>query len=290
MASYGVASSPVYDNATIKPLGMADVRLIANFIVSMYSTHSSTTRVIGEQLVAALLAPPSSPLLVLSALHPVSEALTHMAGRRRHIIVQFPSPHCAQRLLSRTDVVRWLCNFPKSFAVFDRSLTSLKMDKPGRLLVTMSDAESAIDGLRRLRECDLAALPVLSRGRGQVVATLSCSVVRYLDLCTNARLLHDLRLPVLEFLRRYHPPSLETVLCKPSDMLLPTVTNTLTHGVHRAWVVDEQLAPIACVTLSDVLRLVMATSLPAPMPMPMPMPEPVSAALVSSSAVAVSLS
>lgn len=215
-------------------------------------------------------------------------ALSHLTQWRRHLIVQFPVPHCEQRLLSRTDLVRWLCNSSKAFPVFDRSLTWLNLSKPVRALVTMTEDETAITGLQRLIDRQVSAMPVVSRRTGQVLGTLSCSVVRYFDVCTNTSLLHDLRLPVLAFLERYHPPSLQPVVCRPCDTLLPTVLSILTHGVHRSWVVDEAQVPVSCVALSDVLRLVMATSCRrAPSE---PNANPTSASRASLQAVVVSLS
>lgn len=177
-----------------------------------------------------------------------------MAARNHQVIVQMPLPYNAQRLLSRTDIVRWLATLYARFpAVFDRTIAQLGVCTAARKVVHMHDDETALDGLRRISDCGLGALPVLARKSGVVVATLSCSVVRHLDL---GRLEDLAQLPVLAFLRRYHPASLQPMLCKPSDRLIDAVNRVLVKSVHRAWVTDEAHRPVACLSLSDVLRLV----------------------------------
>ena len=188
--------------------------------------------------------------------------MERMSSGTHHVIVHLPPPHNAQRLLSRTDLVRWVCSFPQCFELFSRTLSDLGLCISARKVVFMYDDEGALDGLRRLSDCGLGALPVIDRRTGVIVATLSCSVVRYLDLATVG----DIRLPVLDFLRKYHPPSLQPLLCKPSDALLAAARSILAHKVHCAWIADAAQRPVACLSLSDVLRATRMESMTEPAP------------------------
>ena len=71
----GVASLPVYDNATYQPLGIADVRLIAAYLVwSKFRVHGDAPATIdplvdfSKQLVASLLSTTSRPLGIMKGL------------------------------------------------------------------------------------------------------------------------------------------------------------------------------------------------------------------------------
>lgn len=196
-------------------------------------------------------------LISFKAHDPLSKAISFMLDRVRHVIIQLPPPFYAQRLLSRTDVIRWLCSNASCFPSLDASLTQLGLCTPARALVSMTTHESAFMGLRRLIEQNLGALPVIDQTTGTVVATFSCSVVRYLSM---DKLSDVTDLPVLEFLRKYHPPSLQPLLCEANDRLIAVIQRILSKGVHRAWIVDASHRPIACVSLADVLRVVPPSS------------------------------
>jgi len=267
MMEHGVASLPVYDNATYQPLGIVDVRLIAAYLVwSKFRVNGDAHATIdpqvdfSKQLVASLLSTTSRPLGIMKGTDPVCAAVERMSSGTHHITVQLPPPHSAQRLLSRTDLVRWVCSFPQCFTLFSHTLADLGLCTSARKVVFMYDDETALDGLRRLSDCGLGALPVIDRRTGVMVATLSCSVVRYLDLTTVG----DIRMPVLEFMRKYHPPSLQPLLCKPSDTLLASARNILAHKVHCAWIADAAQRPVACLSLSDVLRATRMESITEP--------------------------
>lgn len=73
MVENGVASLPVYDNATNEPLGIADVRLIASYLVwSKFRVIAAGDAAVqdpgvdfAKQLVASLLPGSSRPLVTL---------------------------------------------------------------------------------------------------------------------------------------------------------------------------------------------------------------------------------
>lgn len=73
MSENGVASLPVYDNATNEPLGIADVRLIASYLVwSKFRVSAAGAAAVqdpeldfAKQLVASLLPGSSRPLVTL---------------------------------------------------------------------------------------------------------------------------------------------------------------------------------------------------------------------------------
>lgn len=72
MMENGVAALPVYDNATNEPLGIADVRLIASYLVwtkfrvgDGVDTAPDPSVDFAKQLVASLLPSSSRPLVCL---------------------------------------------------------------------------------------------------------------------------------------------------------------------------------------------------------------------------------
>jgi len=263
MSENGVASLPVYDNSDIQPLGMADVRVIAAFLAYHKFHCSPSTRALtvdprvdfDGKPVAQLLSASSAPLITVPAAESVVWVMKRLVHGVRHVIVQLPPPLCAQRLLSRTDVVRWLCLFSRCFSAFGFSLAALGLVNSPRGVVRLLSDESALAGLRRLTDSGLGALPITDRQTGAVVGTLSCSVIRYMDL----HRLEDLLQPSMLFLQHYHSESLDPVLCRPHETLSTVVRRILTVGVHRAWITDEAQRPIGCVSFSDVLRVVLDT-------------------------------
>jgi CBS domain-containing protein len=95
------------------------------------------------------------------------------------------------------------------------------------------------------------AIPVVSHTDGHLIANLSASDVRNVNVHTGV---HDVQRGVLAFLQAHHGGRTpHPVTCTPHDSLLAVIQLMLTAKVHRVWVVDAALKPLGCVSATDII-------------------------------------
>jgi len=172
-----------------------------------------------------------------------------------------PIPASAKiNILSQMDLVRFfydtLLNKTKlpSMLVqdlFTERLQKVKpVDKSGHV-VAMNDYQPALAGFNIMHLNNVHAIPILNT-YDKVVGTLSASSLRGLNLAN----LHDLSLPVLEFLGKDVRDQTLALDTSTFDCTVDTAVQAmLEERIHHLWITNSQGEVSNAFTLTDLLTL-----------------------------------
>eukprot|EP00658_Telonema_sp_P-2_P001753 TRINITY_DN10661_c0_g1_i1.p1 TRINITY_DN10661_c0_g1~~TRINITY_DN10661_c0_g1_i1.p1 ORF type:complete len:429 (+),score=94.38 TRINITY_DN10661_c0_g1_i1:143-1288(+) len=168
-------------------------------------------------------------------------------------------------LVSQSDVLAFVaanpeCLHTELLSKTLRQLNCLASDqRNGAQPISVLASTAAIAGFEEMERARVSGVAVVD-AQGRLVGNLSASDLRGLRRQDFGRLL----LPVLDFiiLQKSGHPSDETLAALP--VLTVTANDTLGrlleiltgNRVHRVYVVDGKNAPVAVITLTDVMRLI----------------------------------
>jgi CBS-domain-containing membrane protein len=63
---------------------------------------------------------------------------------------------------------------------------------------------------------------------------------------------------IVAFLRCYSPSSMFPRILNLNSTLDETITSMLANSTHHLWVVNKDYVPIGCVSLTDLIRILMS--------------------------------
>jgi CBS domain-containing protein len=164
-------------------------------------------------------------------------------------------------ILSQSDVVAWLSRVPHALdGIGDATVGELHLGhaRAGGVVQVMRTIPVA-EALQHMTASQVSAVAVVNE-EGELVGNLSASDMRG----TAESALHDLALPVTEFLARtagQSPTALVTVTA--GSAFRTAVARLCQCRVHRVWVVNPETgAPEGVITTTDILRSVAAGGRP----------------------------
>jgi len=131
----------------------------------------------------------------------------------------------------------------------DKSIEYLEMNK-GQVIVSVKDTYSVLFALYGMKRKQVSALAVVDKN-GKLVGNFSVSDLRGLLQEEFPNFL----LRVDEFLKKFHPQSMNPLFCKLSDSLKSVVHKLSQRHVHRLWIVDDDLTPVGVVSITDIMKL-----------------------------------
>lgn len=170
--------------------------------------------------------------------------------------------HCGDhdKLATQTDVLRYLANtlqeHKASGALPDVTKTLQELGcAEQRVVRSIGHKDPALDGFRMMVQHEVSAVAILDCA-GRVMSQISTSDARYV----KAALLHQLKLPVCDFLQLAHEN--QQCMCvkrpcyvKQDSTLEQTIQRFIVGKVHRLWVVDDERKPLTVFSLSDLIGL-----------------------------------
>jgi len=171
------------------------------------------------------------------------------------LVVDDQQGRTSYQMLTQTDVVRFLFNHARSVGAFsDVSLEELGLANPqgmsgGGLVCVHSDC-TALQAFRLMMERGLICVPVVDRGRGDLVGVFSCSDIKGI----SAETLHRMNLPVLQFIEAMtgQKPAVP-IAYNSKSQLSQIIPHMLAAKVHRVFLVDSALVPTGVVTMTDII-------------------------------------
>eukprot|EP00301_Raphidiophrys_heterophryoidea_P017854 c2858_g1_i2.p1 GENE.c2858_g1_i2~~c2858_g1_i2.p1 ORF type:complete len:188 (-),score=46.14 c2858_g1_i2:151-714(-) len=120
-----------------------------------------------------------------------------------------------------------------------------------RPVITILESDPAIVGLYKIKANRISAVAVVNDA-GEYVATLSVSDLKGLA----PKALPSLLKPCRKYLQDRHGGSLPSMMCCTSTTTFQEAVNLLAvWHIHRLWITDSQMRPVAALTLSSVIRL-----------------------------------
>jgi len=192
-----------------------------------------------------------------SLLKDVAKLFTNSDKRVHRVLISQENtefdPKIVFRMLTQTDVVRWIVKNQNHFPITQQKLSDLNLANPvGGCVFQVPENLQTIKALNQIVKQKVHAVAVVDE-TGKIITTLSESDVR--PLCnTNFK---KIVLPISEFLREFHDGKLtHPVTCGPTDILLDVAIRAVAAKVHRVWVVDSAERPIGVVTMSDIIAKV----------------------------------
>jgi len=190
-----------------------------------------------------------SRLWVFKSLDPIQNVVEVFSkGVHRAVVVGADEHYHA--MLTQTDVVRWIARNHAFACILDRSLKELTLAGPNKgLLLKMTEADSVLEGFRKLGQNEVNAVAIVNSKSGRLMGNLSASDLKGIDMQT----IRSVERPVMQFLVEHSPLSLNLVVVLPGDSLRLAVNKMLDVQVHRVWVVNSELQPLAVVSMTDVL-------------------------------------
>lgn len=186
---------------------------------------------------------------------PVQKAVeTFSKGVHRAVVYGDDPTH--RRMLTQTDVARWVASNHAFAKILDKSLKELGL-VANKALIVMQESETVIDGFRKAGQNEINAVAIVDSKTGRLVGNLSASDLKGID----AQSIRSVEQPVTQYLLQHSPLSLNPVVVLPEDSLRLSLNKMLAVKVHRVWIVNGQnLNPIGVVSLTDVLSLFTAYS------------------------------
>jgi len=78
-------------------------------------------------------------------------------------------------MLTQPDVVRWIARNHAFACILDRSLKELNLAGPNKgLLLTMTEADSVLEGFRKLGQNEVNAVAIVNSKSGRLMGNLFC--------------------------------------------------------------------------------------------------------------------
>lgn len=168
------------------------------------------------------------------------------------VLVQGPERPIT-RLLSQTDVIRFLCHKLNRIPCVDETIEQLKLIKKQPVFVAHA-REIALEGYKRMAVEKISALPIVDED-GKLIETLSPSDLRGLA----PKDFYSLNLPVKEFVserRKANGSQYKRIIrCHAQDTLRRILVMLEHCHIHRVWVVDESEVPIGVISMTDAIRV-----------------------------------
>jgi CBS-domain-containing membrane protein len=160
------------------------------------------------------------------------------------------------RIVSQSDILTYINGHQHVgglATMLQKPLIDLQLANPAgssKSIVALSDNQTALDGFRKMFTHGMNAVPVVSHADGHLIANLSASDVRNV----NVQEVRDVQRNIIPFLQEQHGGRItHPVTCTPHDSLLAVLQLMLSAKVHRVWIVDAACKPLGCVSATDII-------------------------------------
>ncbi len=160
------------------------------------------------------------------------------------------------KLVSQTDVIRFLYQNRDNLnqELLHSTVEQTNVFTPRPKLTLIEEGKTALEAFRMMsKDKMLTCVGVVNR-KGQLTYNLSISDFRGM---VPGQHLHLLKLRVEDFLKTMRGDEmvhhLYPITCGKQTRLVDVMKMVIDHGVHRCWVVGEDLEPIGLISLSDLI-------------------------------------
>eukprot|EP00276_Gloeochaete_wittrockiana_P004922 CAMPEP_0184646986 /NCGR_PEP_ID=MMETSP0308-20130426/3821_1 /TAXON_ID=38269 /ORGANISM="Gloeochaete witrockiana, Strain SAG 46.84" /LENGTH=398 /DNA_ID=CAMNT_0027077543 /DNA_START=111 /DNA_END=1307 /DNA_ORIENTATION=- len=151
------------------------------------------------------------------------------------------------RLVSQTDLVRWLLAHSQFFPVqMEYKVKSFAIFEP----VKMSSAERTLDGFLLMSNRGVSAVAIVD-DENHLIDTLAASDLRLLSTESVA----TLNRPASFYLYKDGVPPRVPVTVNEDETLLQVIQRLVDFSLHKLWVVDGHNKLMGVVTMTDVCRV-----------------------------------
>eukprot|EP01116_Phalansterium_solitarium_P008204 TRINITY_DN216_c0_g1_i2.p1 TRINITY_DN216_c0_g1~~TRINITY_DN216_c0_g1_i2.p1 ORF type:complete len:495 (-),score=130.28 TRINITY_DN216_c0_g1_i2:129-1532(-) len=249
-----ILSAPVWDAHLRRYVGIIDALLILNdFEPGDFQSRPAGDVVRGWDKARVTVHG------LMDSLKSVMKSLS--TGVHRVLVSETGQPTSGKpafKLISQTDIVRWLLDNEDKLSEMVRTAKVENLMPFSGRVVQMGIGESALEGFMRLRYEDVSGIAIVDL-EGKLVGNLSASDLRGM----TADRFEAMRLPVLDFLLSIHrQPHTMPVICTINDHLPQIMASALAAKVHRVWVVNASGMPIGVITLTDMIASVLENHVP----------------------------
>jgi len=264
LSSNRVLSVPVLDQGSFTGfLGMED---IVDFYLT--KTAASGQRVQLTAKISALNLPPNKALCLPDLCNAVTAVEVFQTGIHRIALIDKNS--VINNLFSQSDAVRLLWEGMKQDENLKKEALSITL--PGGAVTSCKATDSVWDGLKVLRDTGFNALAVLDED-GKLCGNLSIRDFRGLAADHIAAL--STNMTIKDFLSTKSPGSLNPITLNENNNLFLAIQTLIVNAVHGLWLVDADNRVAGRISMTDIMRLVVAAPAVAPKAVA-PRPFPVS--------------
>ena len=182
---------------------------------------------------------------------PLEKLLEPMSKGVHRVVINMPDG--SFKLISQHDIVNFAldnCNsFPLTFT--SKTLEELDIGDPSITHVcSVSNQKSALHAFRTMEKVNHSALPVIDSDSGSIIATISSSDIRSVELDNINILLKS----SIDFLKCIYSDNIEKPLtCTRTDTAVDIMKKLVQNHHKHVWVVDSENRPVSSVSLSDII-------------------------------------
>lgn len=163
------------------------------------------------------------------------------------LVSDTPPKICA--VATQSAAVRFACPFLTLCALGAKTMAELGFAKGS--VVSVKASTAVIDALALITDSQLTALAVVD-DKGKLLGNLS--VRDFLGLRTSTY--EALTEPIITFLQKHSPASLEPISCRPDTSFYTVVHRLVKRRLYRMWVIDAEDRPISVMSLTNVCDLI----------------------------------
>jgi CBS domain-containing protein len=275
LSSHKILSAPVVDWKAQRLLGFVDMLDLVSFVLSLYNADIHQTPLDSNLLFEKsnqFFSKPIKEIIDLSKRNPLCQVLKtsplweciSLFQRGLHRVVVTNEERKIVGILSQSDVVRFLAGkMDEHYSFFGKTVEELNLGTYS--LITVRDTQPTIAALKILYEHKVSAVAVVNK-EGILVGNLSASDLKGATIVTDSDQGADpfgsLFLPVITFLKQGGMTKFPVGTCTRNTAFNFVLLRILALRVHRLWIVDEKEHPIGVISLTDIMKALIAEKQP----------------------------
>jgi len=275
MKSKNISSLPVRDKATRKFVGIIDVLDIVTFCCTKYATINTNAWESYQQMESFAKTKCSYILnisgrndwRVMSENRPLADLITILSTPHIHRVGIIDKNHDIVGLVSQSKIIQFFWRHREQLDTNIQAILSSKVELwvhvHNQQLLTISQDAMVYDAFQIIWEQEVSGLAVVDN-EGRLVANISASDIkrcRFYPII--GQMIKDLYQPISAFLRipqpgedlkkKHHVP----YYVHRHDPMEKVFEMIVSLGVHRLFVVDSKMKPVAVISLSDLLKRIL---------------------------------
>lgn len=205
----------------------------------------------------------SEPVVELPSNTELYEAVQMMVRNGSHRVLVYDDQQRPVNLITQSRVVKFISVLKDSIPQSNRTLQELHL---GFKEVLKVDKDAiAYDAFNMMLNQKVSAVGVVDK-EGRLFGSLSVNDIK--ELGYDLRFFEMLTSSVESYLstlricdaQRTLPPIKDPLTCKATDKFADVIDALVKYRVHRIYIVDDNQKPIGVVSLSDILKEIMAES------------------------------
>jgi len=115
---------------------------------------------------------------------------------------------------------------------------------------TIENSQTVVNALHLMKQNGVSGIPVVDELSGKVIASFSSSDILGLTEDT----FYTLALKIPDFLLKFYGFIKPPIVCLGSDTVENLFFKFVVYGIHRIFIVDENMTPKGVVSLTDVMK------------------------------------